>query len=124
MGTANTYAITYPFTAGEDLHKAPQEGIAIALDDGKTAENSLEATGILSSKPKSGENGSMIILGIGKGRAGVGLSAGDRVRVTGSGYFVAAASGYYTSGRAMEAITSGSLGPVYFHGVAYRVGSL
>lgn len=124
MGTANTYAITFPFTAGEDLHKVPQEGIAIALDDGKTANNSLEATGILLSKPKSGENGSMLMLGIGKGRAGAAITKGTRVRVTTSGYFVTAASGYYHSGRAMEAITSGSLGPIYFHGIAdYQVSS-
>lgn len=118
MATANTYAITYPFTAGEDLHLAAQEGIAIALDDGKTANNSMEAAGILMSKPKSGEHGSMIILGVGKGRAGVALTKGLRLRVTTSGYFIAAASGSHHVGRAMEAVTSGSLGPIYFHGAS------
>jgi len=118
MGTANTYAITYAFTAGENLNTSGHEGVAIALNDGKVANQGYEATGVLASKPKSGENGSMIILGVAKARAGVALALGQRVRVTTSGYFVVAASGYGDSGRAMEAITSGSLGPIFFHGVA------
>ena len=124
MGTAN-WNIKYPFTAGENLNTDGHEGVAIALDDGKVANNGLEATGILSDKPKSGEHGSMIILGVGKGRAGAAVSAGARVRVTTSGYFVTGNSGYYDCGRAMEAITSGSVGPIYFWAAPhYRVSSL
>ena len=121
----SNWNVKYPFVAGENLNTTGHEGIAIALDDGKVANDGLEATGILSDKPKSGEHGSMVILGVGKGRAGAAITAGQRVRVTTSGYFLVGNSGYYDCGRAMEAITSGSLGPIYFwQAPQYRVSSL
>jgi len=111
MGTEN-WNIKYPFTAGEALNTDGHEGIAIALADGKVANNGQEATGILSDKPASGQNGSMIIIGIGKGRAGGTLVAGGSVTVSTSGYFTAITSGHAAVGIAMEAVTSGSLGPI------------
>ena len=119
------WSIKAAFTAGEALNTSGHEGVAIALDDGKVANNAKEATGILYDKPASGQNGSMVILGVGKGRAGGALAKGQRVTVSTSGYFTAAASGDYHAGRAWEAITSGSLGPILFHGAAhYQVSSL
>lgn len=111
MGTEN-WNIAYPFLAGEDLHTDGHVGVAISLDDGKVANNGLEATGILATKPKSGEYGSMIIIGFGKGRAGGALVKGGNVTVIESGYFTAAGSGDNIVGVAMEAVTSGSLGPI------------
>jgi hypothetical protein len=124
MAVSN-WNIKHVFSAGEALNTDGHEGVAIALDDGKVANNGLEATGILFDKPASGQNGSMIILGIGKGRAGGALTAGARVTVSTSGYFTAATSGDYLCGRAMEAVTSGSLGPIFFGGFnVYQVSSL
>jgi hypothetical protein len=123
MGFANVN-FKYSFTAGEALNTAGHEGVAIALADGKVANSGDEAVGILASKPESGEHGSIIIMGIGKGRAGAALTKGQRLTVSTSGYFTAAASGDYHAARAMEAITSGSLGAVFIHGTGfYQVSS-
>lgn len=111
MGTSQ-WNVKVPFTAGEDLNTDGHEGIAVALADGKVANNGKEATGILYDKPASGQNGSMIIVGIGKGRAGGALSKAANVTVSTSGYFTTCASGDYAAGIAMEAVTSGSLGPI------------
>jgi hypothetical protein len=123
MGTSNVnWKAT--FTAGEALNTVGHEGVAIALADGKVANLGDEATGILYDKPANGQHGSMIILGIGKGRAGTGLTKGNRLTVTLSGYFTEAASDSYHVGRAWESITSGSLGPIMFHGTGfYQVSS-
>jgi hypothetical protein len=118
MAVSN-WNIKHVFTATEDLNTPGHEGIAIALVDGKVANDGQEATGILYDKPQNGQNGSMIIMGVGKGRAGGTLTKGGRVTVQESGYFTAAASGDYHCGRAFEAITSGSLGPIFFHGAGY-----
>ena len=119
MGTSN-WNIAIPFTAGEDLNTDGHEGVAIALDDGKVANSPQEAVGILYDKPANGQHGSMIMLGIGKGRAGGGtLAKGARLSVTTSGYFITATSGNNDCARAMESITSGSLGPILFHGASY-----
>jgi hypothetical protein len=67
----------------------------------------------------------LIFIGIGKARAGAALTAGQRVTVATSGYFTAATSGDWICGRAFEAITSGSLGPIFFIGQGdYQVSSL
>lgn len=115
MGTSNVN-FKATFTAGEALNTDGHEGVAIALADGKVANDGKEATGILYDKPASGQNGSMIIMGIGKARAGGALTKGANVTVSTSGYFTACASGDYAVGIAMEAVTSGSLGPVFLRG--------
>ena len=123
MGTSG-WNVKYSFVAAEDLHKAPQEGIAIALNDRKTANDGGEACGVLESKPKSGEHGSIALFGITKARAGMALTAGLKLTVSTSGYFTQAYSATYHCGRALEAITSGSLGPIFFHGAGYYQTSL
>ena len=123
MGTSN-WNVKFPFTATEALNTDGHEGIAIALADGKVANNGKEATGILYDKPASGQNGSMIILGVGKGRAGGALTKAANVTVSTSGYFTTCASGDYAVGIAMEAVTSGSLGPIGLRlNNAYQVSS-
>lgn len=125
MAVSNIYTPCV-FTAGEDLDTAGHEGVAIAIADGKVANNGKEATGVLLTKPKSGEHGSMAVAGVVKVRAGGALAAGGRMAAVTSGYFVAAESGYYCNGIALEAITSGSLGKalVQFPGYTYQVSSL
>ena len=123
MGTSNVN-FKVPFTAGEALNTVGHEGVAIALVDGKVANTGEEATGILSDKPANGQHGSMIILGIGKGRAGMTLTPGLRLTVSTSGYFTQAYSADFHCARAWEDITSGSLGPILFHGAGYYQASL
>lgn len=125
MGVSNIY-VPLAFTAGEALNTAGHEGVAIAIADGKVANDGKEATGVLLTKPASGEHATMAVSGIVKVRAGLGISKGDRIGVVTSGYFTAAASGDYCNGQALEAITSGSLGKalVQFPGYTYQVSSL
>ena len=104
------------FTAGEALNKAAQEGIAIALNDGKTANNGQEARGILMSKPASGQEGTIGISGVMKYRAGGAVTAGQTLTVATSGYFTVSASGDYLVGHGgSTAATSGSLSTGIFH---------
>jgi len=123
MTTQNQF-MTTTIEAGEDL--TANQYSAIALSDGKVANEGLEASGILLNKPKNGEFLTLGYFGEIKFRAGVGLSVGDRLRVTTSGYMISAASGYYFAGRAKAAVTSGSLGTGFFNFVApvYQVSSL
>lgn len=116
----------FNFTAGEDLNKPAQEGIAIALDDGKTANDGQEARGILMSKPASGQEGAMGIRGVMKFRAGGGVAIGNTLTVTTSGYFTVSASGDYLVGHCGNtAATSGSLATGIFHFASlYQMNSL
>jgi len=83
---------------------------AVALDDGKVANNGSEAIGILLNKPKINEHATLAYKGISKFRAGGAITKGKRMTVATSGYFTTAGSGYYTVGRALETVTSGSIG--------------
>lgn len=109
--------VKWDFKAAEDLNTTGHEGIAIALADNKVANDGKEACGVLSqqSKPESGEHGAIVVMGIAKFRAGVAASAGDQLTVTTSGYFIAVNSGLHHCGRALEAVTSGSVGAGLFN---------
>lgn len=101
------------FQAGEDLNSA-QIYHAIALNDGKVANNAEEASGILISKPKSGEFGTYAYCGELKFAAGEAISKGDKISVTTSGWFTTAGSNDAVVGEAVAAVTSGSLGTGIF----------
>ena len=101
-----------PVKAGESL--ATNEYFAVALDDGKVANNGSEACGILQNKPASGEPMSIGYQGVMKFKAGGAVAAWARMTVATSGYFTTAGSGYYTVGRALAAVTSGSIGTGVF----------
>jgi hypothetical protein len=104
------------FTPGEDLDAAGCIYHAIALDDGKLAANGYEAGGILLSRPKSGEGGTLGYAGEMKFAAGGAVAAAKAVTVAASGWFEAASSGDYIVGRnGMAAVTSGSIGTGYFN---------
>ncbi len=113
MAIQGQFAVTSKIQAGED-HSAKQYH-AIALDDGERADKGCEAAGIILNKPKNNEFTELGIMGEFKCRAGAAISANARIKVTTDGYFITAASGYYTVGRAKAAITSGSIGTGFFN---------
>lgn len=116
--------------AGEDMNTEMFQYHAIALDDGKVAANGLEAIGILKGKPKSGDHAQVAYKGRIKYRAGGAITIGTRVKVASSGWIVsagaAAGSGFYSVGRALSTVTSGSIGDGLFDftNPVYRVSSL
>ena len=87
---------------------------AIALDDGKIANNGGEAIGIIYNRPKINEFAQAGVKGVLKFRAGGAVTGGKAVTVTTSGYFTAAGSDSYIIGRALETVTSGSIGKGLF----------
>lgn len=87
---------------------------AIALDDGKRANSGDEATGIALGSCDSGHMMETGIFGILKFKAGAGISKGDKLTVTTSGWFKGAGSGDYIVGQAYAAVTSGSVGTGLF----------
>lgn len=108
--------VPFNFTAGEALNTSGHEGIAIALADGKVANNGQEATGILMSKPASGQEGAIGLSGVMKYRAGGAVTAYQTLTVATSGYFTVSASGDYLVGHGgPTAATSGSLSTGIFH---------
>lgn len=114
MATENKYFST-TITAGEDLNTSGHRYHAIALDDGKLANNAEEASGILINKPKSGE---FLTLGYGGEMtfaAGAAITAGDKLTVTTSGWFTAAGSSSVVIGECKANVTSGSLGTGIFY---------
>jgi len=97
-------------TAKESL--AGGEYCAIALNDGKYANNGGEASGIL--QVNDAANGDFIpIAYIGESffKAGAAISAGDDLTVVQSGYFETAKDGDVVVGQCKDnAVTSGSIG--------------
>ena len=103
----------FTIQAKEDMETEQYQ--AVALDDGKVANDGSEAIGILQNKPLTNEFASIGYQGIMKFRAGGAVAAAARMTVTTSGYFVTAGSGYYIVGRALAAVTSGSIGTGLFN---------
>lgn len=112
MSTQNVRLST-TLQAAEDLSSLQYH--AIALDDGKLANNGEEASGILLNKPKSGEHISLGYVGELKFRAGAAISKGDKLVVTTSGWFTTADSDDPVLGEAKAAVTSGSVGTGLFN---------
>ena len=122
MAVENQY-LPLTFTAAEDLTSHQYQAVTIA--DNKIANDGQEATGILLSKPASGQNGTIGIHGIMKARAGGAISANNTITVATSGYITVTASDSFINGRALEAITSGSIGKIFWHGAnQYQVSSI
>lgn len=91
--------------AGADLRGL--QYYAIDVDGDISANNG--AIGILQNKPNSGEDASICFLGNAKAKAGGTITAGARVRVTTSGFFVACGSNEFGVGKALEAVGSGGV---------------
>jgi len=119
MAVEGHYA-AWTITAGEDLDNfTPGTGAlfkAVALDDGKLANNGREAGGILVYGGKAAEHITLGYAGVLKFTAGAAVGAGKRLSVTTSGYLVEAASGSYVVGRCLDAaVSSGSVGTGAFN---------
>lgn len=113
MATQN-FGFTYTDQAKEDLSSYQYH--AIALNDGQLAANGYEACGIILNKPENNEHVEIGVIGIFKYRAGGAVSSeGMHLQVNDSGWFTAAASGYYYVGKALETVTSGSIGRGMFN---------
>ena len=123
MATEGKYVLTEPFRAAEELSARQYQVVTIA--DDKIANNGQEASGVLLTKPKSGEDGSILLFGVGKVREGLAVTKNATITTVTSGYITVTASGDYINGRALEAITSGSIGRVFWQGNNhYQVSSL
>ena len=124
MGVSNIW-LPLTFKAAEALDTEGHEGVVITIADNKVANDGQEATGVLMSKPKSGEHGTLALHGIVKARAGGTIAANNTITTATSGYITVTASDSFINGRALEAITSGSLGKVFWHGAnQYQVSSI
>jgi len=111
---------TWTIRAGEDLDNLiPGPGHlfkAVALDDGRTAQNGREAGGILLYGGKTNEHITLGYLGILKFTAGGAIGKGQRLTVSTSGYMIQATSGSYVVGRCLDTnVTSGAIGTGAFN---------
>lgn len=98
--------------AGEDLSTVGQYK---AVDIDGTIAADTGAYGIAQNKPKNGEDLSILYAGESRYYAGAAVSAGARLTVTTSGYFITAASGDIAVGRAYAAVGSGGIGVGHFN---------
>lgn len=98
-----------PVTATEDLSAAAQRFKGVTLN-GTIAANNLRAAGILRSGGKTGETVSVIYEGITKVVVGAAVNTvGYPLKLTTSGFVIAAASGDLTFGRSVTTAASGDL---------------
>ncbi len=102
------------YKAGEDQTACQYH--AVAFNDNLLANSGKEASGIIMGKPASGDHAQAGIAGQLKYAAGAAVSAGVRLTVTTSGWFITAAdSGAYVVGmNGPDAVTSGSIGTGIF----------
>ncbi len=108
----NNWLRTTTIQAGEDLNSHSFR--AVALDDGKIANNGEEATGILQNKPKDGEFATLGYVGEMKFIAGAAITAGDKLTVVTSGFITTADSSDVIVGENKTTVTSGSFGTGIF----------
>jgi len=111
---------TWTLAAGEDLADLePGTGHlfkAVALDDGKIAQDGREAGGILLYGGRQDEHVTLGYAGILKFTAGAAVAKGTRLTVANSGYFTSAVSGSYVVGRCLDtAVASGAVGTGAFN---------
>lgn len=97
---------TWTLKAGEDLTDlTPGTGHlykAIALDDGKIAQNGREAGGIILYGSSEGEHVTIGYAGVMKFTAGADIEKGQRLTVAKDGYFVPATPGTFIVGRCLD----------------------
>lgn len=114
MATDNAI-VTMTLQALEDLSAAGAKYHAVAIDDGKLANNGEEASGILINDPASGQDATLVREGESKFSAGAAVTAGDKLTVTTSGWFITATSYSAVVGTAKASVTSGSIGTGIFN---------
>jgi hypothetical protein len=99
-------------TAAEDLSDSQYKAVAVV--DGKVANNAEEATGILHGKTNSGDHAAASYIGEIRYAAGGAITKGDKLTVATSGWFTTADSNDTIVGEAKETVTSGSNGAGLF----------
>ena len=102
--------MTLQLTAGADLNTGGGTGAqykAIAVG-GTIAANNASTIGLLQNKPKNGEDATVGYSGHMKGVAGAAITAGNRLKVTTSGYLIAVASNDWPCGIALATASSGA----------------
>ena len=99
---------TWTIPAGEDMDDMrPGTGHlfkAVALDDGRIAQNGREAGGILLYGGKREEHVTLAYAGIIRFVAGEDIGRGERLTVRSEGYFCVAKTGEYVVGRCLDAL--------------------
>ena len=112
--TDRTMSIQYPLAA-KTLIPA---GHAISFATATQANSALQATAVAIASTTSGTTADFVLFGLCtiQGTTADNITAGELVTVTTSGYFTPCTSGYYPSGMALAAISSGSTGPAFFYG--------
>lgn len=106
--------MSFNFQAKENL--SANQYFAVTIADGKVANSGSEASGILITKPTSGENGHVGHTGEMSYQAGAAIAASARITITTSGYCITATSGTHIVGRnGNTAATSGSIQRGFFH---------
>jgi len=101
-----SYQDRVPVVASADLSSS--QFLAVGVD-GAIAGTVLAAIGSLQDTPAAGEDGSAAYQGRSKLKAGGAITAGALVGVNSTGYFVAISSGGINCGKALEAVSSGSV---------------
>lgn len=106
MAVSNVQPLTLSTTASGDL-SGDQYCVAMYIGERQvqlaTSAVSTGLAGILQTKPQNGEDATLVVLGVSKGRAAGSVTANVYVTTNGSGRITAAASGNYVIGRALEA---------------------
>lgn len=103
-------SLSIQITAGADLNTGDGTGAqykAVAIG-GTIAANNANAIGLLQNKPKTNEDATLAYFGHMKGVAGAAISAGNRLKVTTSGYLIAVTSNDWPCGVALTAAASGA----------------
>ena len=100
-------------TATINLDNSIAQYVAVSPDGG-IATTGKTTSGILQGKARIGESMAVLSVGFSKFRAASGLSAGDRLTITTSGWMLKADSGYHIVGRCLANVTSGSVGSGVF----------
>lgn len=108
--------------AGADLNASGGAGAQFkaVVVGGTIAANNAEALGLLQNKPKNGEDATVGYFGHMKGTAGASLSAGNRVKVTTSGYLIAVTSNDFGCGNVITAAASGATVEGLFNFIGLR----
>lgn len=100
----------------ENMNTDADQYLAVTFADGKKANTSREASGIVQDKPKSGEHGRVCFSGCSKYRAGGAVAAGSNLTVTLSGYLINPTSGHSLIGcNGATACASGAIGEGFFN---------
>ena len=108
--SADGNKMTLQLTAGADLNTGDGTGAqykALAVGGTIAGTNAL-SVGLLQNKPKSGEDATVAYFGHMKGVAGGALTAGNKCKVTTSGYLAAVNSGDGACGKVITTCASGA----------------